>query len=193
MSQNAEENDANQSKFYRVVSSEPVTDADELFDTLSKFLLKDKKRQLSAEYLDEKDQIASRLSWNNLRNVANSVLDEGSSRRDPFPAWIDQKEAIVMDGADQTPNGDTSDAVILTKKETDQSPHQAMDTGEGETESNVEWTRGETKEEKRAAKNAKKEAKDARKRERAAKREAKKAKKEKKEAKKRKREESGDE
>ena len=63
MSQNAEENDANQSKFYRVVSSKPVTDADELFDMLSKFLLKDKKRQLSAEYLDEKDQIASRLSW----------------------------------------------------------------------------------------------------------------------------------
>mmetsp|Transcript_23296 Transcript_23296/g.54922 ORF Transcript_23296/g.54922 Transcript_23296/m.54922 type:complete len:124 (+) Transcript_23296:206-577(+) len=63
MSENAEENDANQSKFYRVVSTEPVTDASELFDALSKFLMKDKKRQLSTEYLDEKDQIASRLTW----------------------------------------------------------------------------------------------------------------------------------
>ena len=63
MSENAEENDANQSKFYRVDSTEPVTDVNELFDTLSKFLMKDKKRQISTEYLDEKDQIASRLTW----------------------------------------------------------------------------------------------------------------------------------
>jgi len=63
MSENAEENDANQSKFYRVLSSEPVTDANALFDTLSKFLMKDKIRQISTEYLDEKDQISLRLSW----------------------------------------------------------------------------------------------------------------------------------
>ena len=63
MSENAEENDANQSKFYRVVSTEAITDSNELFDALSNFLMKDKKRQLSAGYLDEKDQIASRLTW----------------------------------------------------------------------------------------------------------------------------------
>lgn len=63
LSANAEESDANQSKFYRIVSTEPVTDADALFDTLSRFLMKDKKRQISTEYLDEKDQISSRLTW----------------------------------------------------------------------------------------------------------------------------------
>ena len=63
LAENAEENDANQSKFYRVLSSDPVTDANTLFDTLSKFLIKDKKRQLSTEFLDEKDKIALRLSW----------------------------------------------------------------------------------------------------------------------------------
>jgi hypothetical protein len=85
MSANAEESDANQAKFYRVVSSEPVTDADALFDTLSKFLMKDKKRQISTEYLDEKDQISSRLTWVSridftrlvLRLVAPNVCAEG--------------------------------------------------------------------------------------------------------------------
>ena len=63
LSANAEESDANQSKFYRVISSKPVTNADALFDTLSKFLMKDKKRQISMEFLDEKDLISSRLIW----------------------------------------------------------------------------------------------------------------------------------
>ena len=43
LSENDEESDANQSKFYRIVFSEPVTDVNELFDTLSKLLMKDKK------------------------------------------------------------------------------------------------------------------------------------------------------
>lgn len=63
MSINAEESDANQSKFYKVLSSKPVTNADVLFDTLSKFLSKDKKRQIEMEFLDEKDLISSRLTW----------------------------------------------------------------------------------------------------------------------------------
>ena len=63
ISTNAEESDANQSKFYRVTSSEPITDADDLFDILSNFLMKDKRRQIAMEYLDEKDLISSRLTW----------------------------------------------------------------------------------------------------------------------------------
>ena len=63
LSENAEESDANQSNFYRIVSSEPVTDVNELFDTLSKFLMKDKKQQISTAYLDKRDQISSRLTW----------------------------------------------------------------------------------------------------------------------------------
>ena len=62
-SANAEESDANQSKFYKVISSKPVTNADALFDTLSKFLTKDKKRQIAMEVLDEKDLLSLRLTW----------------------------------------------------------------------------------------------------------------------------------
>jgi len=186
MSENAEENDANQSKFYRVDSTEPVTDVNDLFDTLSKFLMKDKKRQISTEYLDEKDQIASRLTWNNLRKVANSVLDEDSPQRDPIPAWIDQKEAIVLNDDEENPNEYiSSDIAIPTKQEPEQ-------TAKSETKiepNNTDLPHEEAKESKREAKKAKKEAKKARKRERA----EKKAKKIKKEGKKRKRKESGDE
>ncbi len=60
---NAEESDANQSKFYRVISSKPVTNAEALFDTLSKFLTKDKKRQIAMDFLDDKDLLSSRLMW----------------------------------------------------------------------------------------------------------------------------------
>lgn len=77
MSENAEENDTNQSKFYRVLSSEPVTDTIILFDTIEKFLTKDKKRQLSSEYLDEKDQIASRLTWVSLLHCVGGHTHSG--------------------------------------------------------------------------------------------------------------------
>ena len=63
MTDNTEENYANQAKFYRILSSEPVIDADALFETLSKFLVNDKKRQISSGYLDERDQMSSRLTW----------------------------------------------------------------------------------------------------------------------------------
>lgn len=194
MSANAEESDANQSKFYRVISSEPVTDADALFDTLSKFLMKDKKRQISAEYLDEKDQISSRLTWNNLRSVANSVLDEGCSQLDPVPAWIEQKEAIVVDDDNETPHkqetSDTDD-VHTKEEELDASSQQSTAASDTIIESNIDSAQKEKKDEKKEGKKAKKEAKEARKRDRAEQRGTKKDKKEakklKKEAKKRKR------
>lgn len=199
MSANAEESDANQAKFYRVVSSEPVTDADALFDTLSKFLMKDKKRQLSTEYLDEKDQISSRLTWSNLRNVANTVLDEGCSQLDPVPAWIEQKEPIVVDDEDndnETPHkqetSDTDD-VPTKEEETDASSQQSTAASDTIIEDIFDSAQKGTKEDKKEAKKAKKEAKEARKRERAEQREMKKERKEakklKKEAKKRKRDE----
>jgi len=71
LAENAEDLDANQLNFYRVLSSEPVTDSNELFDYMSKFLMNDKKQQLSTKFLDEKDQTALRLSW-----VSNTVQFE---------------------------------------------------------------------------------------------------------------------
>jgi len=97
LAENAEDLDANQLNFYRVLSSEPVIDSNELFDYMSKFLMKDKKQQLSTKFLDEKDQTALRLSWNDLRNISNSVLNEDYAQRYPIPAWVEQKEVVSID------------------------------------------------------------------------------------------------
>ena len=113
------------------------------------------------------------------------MIDDGCSQREPVPAWIEQKEAIVIDG----------DTDVNVTDEVDPSPKQEVD--DTTRESNIESAQNETKTDERASK---KEAKEARKRERAEKREAKKARKEareakkiKKEAKKRKRESIGEE
>jgi len=180
MSINAEENDANQSKFYKVISSRPVTDSSELFDTLSKFLMKDKKQQISTGYLDEKDQITSRIIWNNIRNVANVVLDEGCSQRDPVPAWMEQREAVVLDDDNETSPEHTSDLNSHTKQDPDVSPqHMTASTGVN-INPDADSAQKQAKEGKRASKKSKKEA---RKRGRAEKRTAKKVRKEAREAK----------
>lgn len=203
LAENAEENDANQSKFYRVLSSDPVTDANTLFDTLSKFLIKDKKRQLSTEFLDEKDKIALRLSWNDLRKVANSVLDDDGAQRNPIPVWVEQKEAIVLDDDDDDEKSNKyldDTAAIHTKNELISSlqqqaavPSDTIELQSKNNENNSDSGDKESMEIKKDGKKAKKEAKEARKFVREAKREAKKAKKEtkklQKEEKKRKREE----
>jgi len=119
-----------------------------------------------------------------LRNVANFVLNESSLQRDPVPAWIDQKEAIVVDDINETPRSDTK---VPSKEDNgmkvspDVSPESTAAISANTTyKSNVDTTNDG----KRAAKIAKKAAKEARKRERAEKREAKKARKEAREAKK---------
>eukprot|EP00535_Pseudo-nitzschia_heimii_P013590 CAMPEP_0197193320 /NCGR_PEP_ID=MMETSP1423-20130617/26933_1 /TAXON_ID=476441 /ORGANISM="Pseudo-nitzschia heimii, Strain UNC1101" /LENGTH=192 /DNA_ID=CAMNT_0042646489 /DNA_START=77 /DNA_END=655 /DNA_ORIENTATION=+ len=179
MSENAEENDANQSKFYRVISSEPVTDAGALFETLSKFLMNDKKRQISSGYLDERDEMSSRLIWNNLRNVANSISNDGGLLDQPVPAWIDQKEAVVIDGDTETLDRNSIDSGTRTKQEDEQQSQQTTALTNRITNETIMTTaRTETKEEKRTAKKAKKAAKESRKRERAEKREAKRVRKE---------------
>lgn len=121
-----------------------------------------------------------------MRNVANFVLNESSLQRDSVPAWIDQKEAIVVDDINETPRSDTK---VPTKEDNgmkvspDVSPESTAAIS-ANTKSNVGITQNTTNDGKRAAKIAKKAAKEARKRERAEKREAKKARKEAREAKK---------
>ena len=113
------------------------------------------------------------------------MLDEGCSQQHPVPAWIEQKEAIVLDGDNETPNKYTSDSDMHVKQELDLSP-QATAVSITIIEPNIRNSaQNDSKEENRAAKKAKKEA---RKRERAEKREAKKLKKEAKESKKLKKE-----
>ena len=123
-----------------------------------------------------------------MRNVANFVLNESSLQRDPVPAWIDQKEAIVVDDINETPRSDTK---VPSKEDNgmkvspDVSPESTAAISANTTyKSNVDITQNTTNDGKRAAKMAKKAAKEARKRERAEKREAKKARKEAREAKK---------
>ena len=49
------------------------------------------------------------------------MLDEDSPQRDPIPAWIDQKEAIVLDDDEENPNECiSSDTSIPTKQEPQQ-------------------------------------------------------------------------
>ena len=124
------------------------------------------------------------------------MIDEGCSQREPVPVWIDEKEAIVVDDGNETPQKHTGDTDV--KDESDASPKPAMD--QTIPESNDDSAQNETKEEGKATKQEKREAKEARKRERAEKREAKKARQEareakrlKKEEKKRKRESTGGE
>ena len=132
------------------------------------------------------------------------MLDEDCPQRNPIPAWVDQKETIVLDGDDddEKPNQYIDDTAIPTKQESNPSPQQAAIASDTIIESskkneNIDSVQKESKEAKREAKKAKKDGKEARKLEREAIREAKKVKKEtkklQKEAKKRKREETGDE
>jgi len=120
-----------------------------------------------------------------LRKVANSVLDDESPQRDSIPAWIEQKEAVVLDDDDENPSEYITEGTpVRTKQEPEEQVRVAT---------KIEPPQEEAKEAKSSAKKAKRDAKEARKRERAEKREAKKAKKEakkaKKEGKKRKRDE----
>ena len=139
---------------------------------------------------------------NNLRKVANSVLDEDCPQREPIPAWIEQKEAIVLDDAEKEPPSEYlgGDTALSTKQEQPESTTRTVTKIEPCTEfkahENTLTPKQEAKTAKKEAKEAKKEAKSARKRERAEKREAKKAKKEAKKVKKEKKRksiESGDE
>ena len=114
--------------------------------------------------------------------MANSVIHEGCSRRDPIPAWIEQKEAIVVDETPNTYSGDTDANVV--KEESDPVPtHETDDNVKDELKVD-----SPEKDERNEDKKLRKEQKEARKRERAKKREAKLARKEEREAKKMKKE-----
>ena len=116
---------------------------------------------------------------NNLRNVANSVLDDGGLLHQPIPAWIEQKETVEIDGDNETPDKNSNETDTHIKQETDLiSPQITATTNGAMIESNTISSQTETKEERRAAKKAKQEAKEARRRERAEKREAKQSRKE---------------
>ncbi|MGK3735719.1 MAG: hypothetical protein ACI90V_002560 [Bacillariaceae sp.] len=181
LADNAEDLDANQLKFYRVVSSEPVSDANTLFDYMSKFLMKDKKKQLSTKFLDEKDQTVLRLSWNDLRKISNSVLNDDHTERNPIPAWVEQKEVVKID-VDDDDDGDDDAKVKVNLDEGEESPQPNSADSADEIDKIFESTDSGRKNDE--DKNQKKEMKKIKKEQKKEKKEAKKAKKVKKEAKK---------
>lgn len=95
-----DDREGGQVKFYKILASEPITDTGSLFDDMSKFLTRDKTQQIATGFGDDKLETALRLSWNELRRVANSVLDKDDTTRDPIPAWLGQRGPIVIDGDD---------------------------------------------------------------------------------------------
>lgn len=188
LADNAEDLDANQLKFYREISSEPVTDANTLFDYMSKFLMKDKKKQLSTKFVDEKDQTVLRLSWNDLRKISNSVLNDDHTERNPIPAWVEQKEVVNIDVDDDNDANANDDVKIKVKVEVnnddnDQSPQQPNIADSGDEIDKI-FESTDSGNSNNEDKNQKKEMKKIKKEQKKEKKEAKKAKKIKKEAKK---------
>jgi hypothetical protein len=182
LADNAEDLDANQLKFYREISSEPVTDANTLFDFMSNFLMKDKKKQLSTKFMDEKDQTVLRLSWNDLRKISNSVLNDDHTERNPIPAWVEQKEVVNID-VDDDDDANDDVKVKVNDDDNDQNPQQPNIADSGDEIDKI-FESTDSGNSNNEDKNQKKEMKKIKKEQKKEKKEAKKAKKIKKEAKK---------
>ena len=200
-----DEDDQNQEcKCYKVLSVKPITDSDQVFDMLSAFLQKDRKRQQSAAA--EGDPVREKSSWKELRRWANSLLTENETsnnnnnikKRKPIDDWVndfgqtddqddyedefEEGQRLISDGIVKLESAEATgrSEVAIAGRSADESfvDHVSDEVDNGA--SDAEKDKAETKEERRARKKAKKEAK----KEKRAKKEAKKlAKKEKKSSK----------
>merc|ERR1740130_332731 len=86
-------------------------------------------KQHSTKFVDEKDQTVLRLSWNDLRKISNSVLNDDHTERNPIPAWVEQKEVVNIDVDDDNDANANDDVKVKIKVEVnnddnDQSPQQ---------------------------------------------------------------------
>jgi hypothetical protein len=166
----------NQWKVTVVESSSPVTSTGRIFDVISRFLEKDKQRQLSMEFLDDKDQTFLRGSWNALRQVANSLIDEETPQRASIPQWNDSdnrtshRESAMMGPAEIVASFDYAPSLRPIEQEEDLNMEELEDVRRAmEKKENKKAA-------KKTAKKAKKEAKKAKKAEKKARKEAKKRK-----------------
>lgn len=164
----------NQWKVVAVESSTPIKNTGQIFDVMSKFLKKDMRRQQSMEFLDEKDQTFLRGSWNALRQVANSLIDDDDHPdREAIPNWTDdsqtsQRESVLKGPAEIVASFHYTPSLRPVE------PEEEMNVEELEDVKRAMEEKESVKAEKKAAKKAKKEAKKAKKAEKKARKEAKK-------------------
>mmetsp|Transcript_3368 Transcript_3368/g.5338 ORF Transcript_3368/g.5338 Transcript_3368/m.5338 type:complete len:246 (-) Transcript_3368:268-1005(-) len=91
-------------KCYNIISTKPITSKYKVFDILDEFLQKDKERQLSPSSSlfhnnnTTTDHVREKASWNELRRLANSLIDEDPKRIPISNDWI------VMNDEDNTQN-----------------------------------------------------------------------------------------
>jgi hypothetical protein len=166
----------NQWKVVVVEDSAPVKRTGQIFDIISGFLEKDMDRQLSMEFLDEKDHTFLRGSWNALRLVANSLIeDDDGPHRGVIPQWKDddgqpsqQHESTVKEPAEIVASFAYAPSLRPNEPEDEVNADELDDVRRAMVE------KKNHKAEKKTAKKAKKEAKKAKKAEKKARKEEKK-------------------
>jgi hypothetical protein len=200
MTSMGDDDDQNQEcKCYKILSVKPITDKQQVFDMVAKFLQSDRQRQQSAV---GEDRVREKASWNELRRWANSLLTENdcvedignTKKRKHIEDWVDHTIQFDEEGYEEKIEDEqrrTSEGIV--KVETTEAmrssevaivgrsahatfvDHVSKETYDGS--SDVEQNERESKEERRARKKAKKEAKKAKKAKKDAKKLAKKEKK----------------
>ena len=197
MASTGEDEDQNQEcKCYKVLSTKPLADKNQVFDMLATFLKNDRKRQQLAAAGG--DPVREKASWKELRRWANSLLTETDSgsksskkrKRQPIDDWVhdfdnddneyeeglEEEQRMITDGIVKMESAEATGRaeVAIAGRSADES---FVDHVSDEVVSSDNAEQSETKEERRARKKAKKEARKEKKAKKEAKKRAKKEKK----------------